>query len=285
MWRKRNKYGMLYRLRVSVFTIIELLVVIGVIVILSALLLGAVSRTREFGKRTSCSNNLKQLTLANSQYATTYQVYCPGRSGGYYTGQHWQGNRSSSSTPWDASQGLLVEYLGQSERIKKCPSSSMLVVTSTSNTKNLGAGGYGYNFTGVGSTSYLDGYGNGWASGMKPEKIEDPSNCLMFGDVAHLYNGELVEADEVMTPYMLYGATLDKLKTKKPTDSANSAKLHFRHAGTVNVSWADGHLSSDRMTYSNAEGDDDERAFLDLGFFGPRDNSLYDPWKDDIPEE
>ncbi|OGV51717.1 MAG: hypothetical protein A2017_10265 [Lentisphaerae bacterium GWF2_44_16] len=274
----------LLRLTTNIFTMVELLVVIGIIIILAGLLLAGVNRARELGKRTSCANNLKQLTLANSQYASTHQAYCPGRSGGYYTGQHWHGNRTDSSLPWNPSQGLLVEYLGVSGAIKRCPSTAMLVVTSTSNTKNLGSGGYGYNFTGVGSLGYLNGYG-AWESGMKPEKIEEPSRCLMFGDVAHLLNGELVEADEMMAPYSIYGATADKLKTKKPTTTANYAKLHFRHNQAVNVSWVDGHLSIEKVTYSNAEADDTERAVRNLGFFGTPDNSLYDPWKDDIPEE
>ena len=161
----------------------------------------------------------------------------------------------------------------------------MLIVAGSANAKNMGSGGYGYNFTGVGSLSYLKGYGNGWESGMKPEQIEDPSRCLMFGDVAHFLNGEIVEADEMMAPYSISGAAGAKLKTKKPTTTANYAKLHFRHNKTVNVSWVDGHLSTEKMTYSNAEADDAERAALNLGFFGSPDNSLYDPWKDDIPEE
>ncbi len=51
------------------FTLIELLVVIAVIALLMAILLPALNRAREQGKRTVCLKNLKNLTLAWIMYA------------------------------------------------------------------------------------------------------------------------------------------------------------------------------------------------------------------------
>jgi prepilin-type N-terminal cleavage/methylation domain-containing protein len=58
------------------FTLIELLVVIAIVAILAALVLPAISRAKETGKRAKCISNLRQLGIGFRMYVADYER-CP----------------------------------------------------------------------------------------------------------------------------------------------------------------------------------------------------------------
>lgn len=75
------------------FTLVELMVAIGIIALLAGLLFPVMKGVRDRGKVTVCSNNLKQLGTAFQQYLQDNQQRYPG--GGQYqewaSGGHWIG--------------------------------------------------------------------------------------------------------------------------------------------------------------------------------------------------
>lgn len=104
----------------AAFTLVELLVVIGIIGILVALLLPALSRARAQAQTTQCASNLRQIYLAQNFYADA--------NGGRFAGVEYGG----LDDKWSA---RLAEYLAKtgkpSRQLVHCPSVSADIVPDT----------------------------------------------------------------------------------------------------------------------------------------------------------
>lgn len=90
------------------FTLVEILVVIGILMLLGALLFPVFSRARENGKRTVCLSNLKQVALSLEMYTQ-------------------DNNRRYPPAPPTPPTGLLgwswaVKDIAKSDEIFQCPS-------------------------------------------------------------------------------------------------------------------------------------------------------------------
>jgi prepilin-type N-terminal cleavage/methylation domain-containing protein/prepilin-type processing-associated H-X9-DG protein len=114
------------------FTLIELLVVIAIIAILMAILMPALARVREQGKRAACMGQLKQLTLAWIMYADENDgKLVNGATGFSNQNMSWGDHRNELawvdgfSRNWDdqidaIQDGALYPYL-KNEDIYRCP--------------------------------------------------------------------------------------------------------------------------------------------------------------------
>jgi prepilin-type N-terminal cleavage/methylation domain-containing protein/prepilin-type processing-associated H-X9-DG protein len=99
------------------FTLVELLVVVGIIAVLIAILLPVLGRVREDARRTQCAANLRQLGAAFEMYYNANR-----RS---YPGPAWAVPADDDWVYWQAERefgdGLIARYLNHPE-VFRCPS-------------------------------------------------------------------------------------------------------------------------------------------------------------------
>jgi len=223
------------------FTLIELLVVIAIIAILAAILFPVFAKAREKARQTSCLSNVKQLSLAWLQYAQDYdETVCLS----YHYSADW-----SQEYAWDYhvdwntgtyTEGLLGPYT-KSGAINACP-------TFTGNTWGRPCSGYAYNANYIGGDLAA-------ATPIPPTTlgaIAQPAETVIFADAAW---GNPLSGCQYLRP---------------PSDPlANYGKVHFRHNGTANVAYADGHAKASTQKFGAASPD------IDCGFLSA-DDSAYD---------
>jgi len=264
------------KVNITGFTLIELLVVTAIIFILAGMLLSAIASARERARQTHCANNLRQLYLANTIYADEHGYYVPAAPDILSPSnlRRWHGTRVSIDMPFDGSKGPLSPYLGNSRKIRACLSFKNFSTKNSENAFEASCGGYGYNDAGVGSRVYIDGYNaSAMAQGMPPSAIKNPAETVMFCDTAltqpYGNKPEYLIEYSFAHPYHWVFEPCKESGTRVQYPS-----IHFRHNGKANVVWCDGHVSAETMTTKA------EKWFTEwnIGWFGPPDNSLFDPY-------
>jgi prepilin-type N-terminal cleavage/methylation domain-containing protein len=140
------------------FSLIELLVVVGIIGLLVTLILPAVQAAREAARRAQCSNNLHQIGIALNSYEKDHSVFPLGKNGKglslhamilpYIDQYNLYNSINFSVTTFSASVINDPNYTAASTRVSSflCPSEKLMNSSEqggTGRTSYAGNGGYG----------------------------------------------------------------------------------------------------------------------------------------------
>lgn len=293
------------------FTLIELLVVIAVIAILLAVAMPSLMAAKEQARSVYCRSNIKQLCIAAASYTVENDEYYPiarytmqvsreqavasSPSGSIYRvvpfgdplpstetviyNFSWDFTTIQSSSGTQTIPGTL--WQGDTiEKVQQCPS-----YKGGANWNEDPYTGYNYN------TSYI-GHGQGeWVSSeytgkvvphpvwpdsysivmsAKVTEVRSPNQCVLFGD-GHYAGG----ANKFMrAPQVWAGDKFSSLKT--------AGTQGFRHRGTTNVAFGDGHAETRKDIFTQINGSRNQQLEqynqvnkVKIGFLSS-DNSLYD---------
>ena len=116
------------RRRRHAFTLVELLVVIGIIATLIAILMPALNRAREQSRRVRCLNNMKQLTIAWMMYANDAKGRICGADTppmGNPKEWRWVTQQNGMDTQESIKAGVLYRYLNSFD-VYNCPNTSYI---------------------------------------------------------------------------------------------------------------------------------------------------------------
>ncbi len=260
------------------FTLVEILVVMGIAAILIGLLLPALGAARGQAQGVVCRTQLRQLLLANLGYAQEHENHLvPAASDMWDQAgrRRWHGMRAAQDAAFDPNGSPLIGYL-QDGDVKACPRAPRFAVDrSWQRSFEKGGGGYGYNLSYLGSRiwdrQYAGQFQQAYAHTTSLLEIKQPSDTLMFADTAMSQDGEtLIEYSFAEPPHAVFGGQVFETVLMSPS-------IHFRHRAQANIGWTDGHVDAQQLSPNwekNAYGA--SSAAVGLGWFGPIDNTAFD---------
>ena len=232
------------------FTLVELIMVVGILGVLAALVFPALHSAHERGLDAKCKNNLRELAGAAILYSDEHRGQFP------WAMRTWSDCWDFKTIHGEYVMGEMWEYTS-SKDILACPK----CYGKNDNWAGIGFTGYNYNSCYAGKVKGDPGKRQ---SPSRVQNFPNPSKMALFGDAGYgdpEQMNKFMRAPRTSKQFDRSGASLRKAGTQS-----------FRHLGHSNVSFADGHVESMFISYKA----DGNKGFVSghTGFLSP-DNELY----------
>jgi prepilin-type N-terminal cleavage/methylation domain-containing protein/prepilin-type processing-associated H-X9-DG protein len=214
------------------FTLIELLVVISVIALLMAVLLPALMRAKEHGKRMVCGNHVRSLGIANTIYADECNGwYVPIMDRTLGDDRYWPANQLFRRLLGYKDKQGPDESDWDSPKEFRCPS-DLVSIQEREDSQYTNWISYGYNLT---DWYYTDWFGIGYA-GHNTTSVASPGAELIFTEgndwwlhwkgANYTIGWDVLHEDTIM-PYKNVGC---------------DGPVLYHHSDGVNIAFYDGHV-------------------------------------------
>ncbi len=218
------------------FSLVELMVTVAIIAVLAALLLPAVSRSRQAAQKIQCVGNLRQLGVGLQSFVAGNHVY-PTLFGGTNNGDQsyaWMDQLERGG--FDISQ---PKKSYSTEGVWKCPSARWSMVDPPSFTNC-----YSYNGCGISGLNPRDQY-----LGLSGQPISRVEGFRPIKESEVIAPGDMMAIGDSFAGDYVFGR--GGVPHMERVGFASS-----RHAGKVNVVFCDGHVESPSLKIIFADTND-----------------------------
>ncbi|MCS7224145.1 MAG: DUF1559 domain-containing protein [Armatimonadetes bacterium] len=215
------------------FTLVELLVVIGIIAILASILFPVFSRAREKARQAACLSNLRQQGMAVSLYVQDYEAYPPFSFVTHGLPYRWYDQ--------------IISYAARTDGLFVCPTAPRKWTFGQAGRNGV----YGYNYQYLGNSRATC-----WNVPVSESQISSPSHTIAIADSKGTGdrpcdNDEVTDPD-FFNPDCLYnhGYSIDPPflppcrngpGPNLPSNAGRWSPPHPRHSDGANFAFCDGH--------------------------------------------